>query len=60
MYDPANHHGHAGEFGALTLAVSELRSMKRKANFPGAFTSRNERQLNSLANRLTKLNPSAQ
>lgn len=50
-YSPDNHHGHAE---AIRRAVSELRDMKKDANFPECVTPRMERDANALADKLEK------
>lgn len=50
-YSPANHNGHDA---AIRRAVSELRDMKKDANFQECVTPKMEREANTLADKLEK------
>lgn len=50
-YSPDNHNGHDA---AIRRAVSELRDMKKDANFPECVTPKLEREANALASKLEK------
>jgi hypothetical protein len=56
-YAPANHRGHAEDqekdtCGALQSAITELRQMKARANFPEAVTPDMEKECTTLAKKL--------
>lgn len=50
-YETKNHNGHDK---AIIWALSELRDMKKTANFPECVTPKMEKEAESLANRLEK------
>jgi hypothetical protein len=50
-YSTDNHPGH---LDALKRAISELRTLKEKANYPEAVTAKDERECNALAAKLEK------
>jgi hypothetical protein len=57
-YDPAAHCGHTddGEYrGAVRRAITELRDLRKNANFPEAVTAKDESECNALADKLTGL-----
>jgi hypothetical protein len=56
-YVPTEILGHADnaeETGAVTRAISELRNLRKDANFPEKVTHMEERECNALANRLAR------